>query len=201
MSGLPRSQQSGSSCQPDPLCPEQVLVTTDKRNYTAKDALQLLKDLNLTQQVRPSLMLQMPLATEPSCMHADHMRKPCEDGRLPLLAPALIDHGWRSCRFASHNIPGPIFRQVSALAQPCRDTPVLPPAQAAVYPRVHDLTYPLPEVDIRLHCLYGTGMDTDEAYVYDVPSFNASAPPAPKKVVKGPGDGTVNLRSLEACKG
>lgn len=30
---------------------EQVLVTTDEKNYTAKDALQLLKDLNLTQQV------------------------------------------------------------------------------------------------------------------------------------------------------
>ena len=26
-------------------------MTTDKKNYTAKDALQLLKDLNLTQQV------------------------------------------------------------------------------------------------------------------------------------------------------
>lgn len=73
-------------------------------------------------------------------------------------------------------------------------------AQAAVYPIVHDLTYPLPEVDIRLHCLYGTGMETDEGYVYDVPRFNASAPPAPKEVRKGPGDGTVNLRSLEACK-
>lgn len=74
-------------------------------------------------------------------------------------------------------------------------------AQAAVYPKVHDLTYPLPEVDIRVHCLYGTGKDTDEGYVYDVPKFNASGPPPPKKVVKGPGDGTVNLRSLEACKG
>ena len=30
---------------------EQVLVSTDEKNYTAKDALQLLKDLNLTQQV------------------------------------------------------------------------------------------------------------------------------------------------------
>ncbi len=29
----------------------QVLVTTDEKNYTANDALQLLKDLNLTQQV------------------------------------------------------------------------------------------------------------------------------------------------------
>ncbi len=30
---------------------KQVLVTTDGKNYTAKDALRLLKDLNLTQQV------------------------------------------------------------------------------------------------------------------------------------------------------
>ena len=30
---------------------EQVLVSTKEKNYTAKDALQLLKDLNLTQQV------------------------------------------------------------------------------------------------------------------------------------------------------
>ena len=29
----------------------QVLVQTGNKNYTAKDALQLLKDLNLTQQV------------------------------------------------------------------------------------------------------------------------------------------------------
>lgn len=69
-----------------------------------------------------------------------------------------------------------------------------------MYPKVHDLTYPLPEVDIRVHCLYGTGKETDEGYVYDVPKFDASPPPAPKKVVKGPGDGTVNLRSLEACR-
>ena len=32
----------------------QVLVTTDEKNYTANDALQLLKDLNLTQQVGPA---------------------------------------------------------------------------------------------------------------------------------------------------
>ena len=72
-------------------------------------------------------------------------------------------------------------------------------AQAAVYPKVNDLTYPLPQVDIRVHCLYGTGQDTDEGYVYAVPHFNASAPPPPKEVRTGLGDGTVNLRSLEAC--
>ena len=72
--------------------------------------------------------------------------------------------------------------------------------QAAVYPKVHDLTYPLPQVDIRVHCLYGTGPRTPtKGYVYAVSYFNASAPPPPKEVRTGLGDGTVNLRSLEAC--
>ncbi len=72
--------------------------------------------------------------------------------------------------------------------------------QAAVYPRVHNLTYPLPKVNFKVHCMYGTGRDTDEGYLYDVDAFNASAPSAPSKVMKGDGDGTVNTRSLEACK-
>lgn len=78
--------------------------------------------------------------------------------------------------------------------------PVWCVVQAAVYPRVHNITYPLPEVGFRVHCLYGTGKKTDESFVYDVAAFNASAPPAPSKVIQGPGDGTVNQQSLEACK-
>lgn len=50
-----------------------------------------------------------------------------------------------------------------------------------------------------VHCLYGTETDTDEAYVYDVPRFTTTTPPAPKTIISGPGDGTVNLRSLHAC--
>ncbi|EIE25135.1 Lecithin:cholesterol acyltransferase [Coccomyxa subellipsoidea C-169] len=99
-----------------------VLVQTGRKNYTAKDALQLLKDLELTQQ-------------------------------------------------------------------------------AAVYPVVHNLTYPLPKVDFKIHCMYGLGKDTDEGYMYDVDAFDSSAPNAPKKIFHGEGDGTVNKRSLEACKG
>ncbi len=72
------------------------------------------------------------------------------------------------------------------------------PVQAALYPKVHDLTYPLPKLDMRVHCLHGTGMDTAEHFTYDVPRFSDSAPPAPSHVRQGPGDGTVNLRSLEA---
>jgi hypothetical protein len=64
---------------------------------------------------------------------------------------------------------------------------------------VHALTYPLPEVPFDVHCLFGTGLDTDEGYAYDVDKFSAKAPPPPKRVRKGPGDGTVNAHSLAAC--
>jgi len=36
----------------------QVLVQTGKKNYTAQDALQLLKDLNLTQQASTCRVMQ-----------------------------------------------------------------------------------------------------------------------------------------------
>lgn len=65
---------------------------------------------------------------------------------------------------------------------------------------MHALTYPLPAAAFDVHCLYGTGLDTDEGYVYDVERFTSAAPPAPKHVRKGLGDGTVNAHSLEACK-
>ena len=51
-----------------------------------------------------------------------------------------------------------------------------------------------------VHCIYGTESETDEAYVYDVPHFTSATPPAPRDIVMGPGDGTVNLRSLAACE-
>ncbi len=73
--------------------------------------------------------------------------------------------------------------------------------QAAVYPKVRSLVWPLPRLDIPVHCLYGTGTDTDEGYVYDVDCFSESVPPPPKAVSKGLGDGTVNLCSLKAGAG
>ena len=69
-----------------------------------------------------------------------------------------------------------------------------------MYPKVHALTYPLPEVAFPVRCLYGTGVDTDEGFFYDVERFTAGdVPPAPKEKFQGLGDGTVNLHSLEAC--
>lgn len=51
-----------------------------------------------------------------------------------------------------------------------------------------------------VHCIYGTETDTDEAYIYDVDHFTNSTPPAPKIIISGPGDGTVNLLSLQSCE-
>ena len=65
---------------------------------------------------------------------------------------------------------------------------------------MHALTYPLPEVAFAVRCLHGSGVDTDEAFFYDVERFTAGeVPPAPKDKAQGPGDGTVGLASLEAC--
>ena len=72
--------------------------------------------------------------------------------------------------------------------------------QAAVYPFVHALTYPLPKFNFPVHCLYGVDVKTDSGFEYDVDHFNATVdPPAPSKIRSSNGDGTVNLRSLESC--
>ena len=73
-------------------------------------------------------------------------------------------------------------------------------AQRAVYPRVHALTYPLPEAAFAVRCLHGAGVGTDEAFFYDVERFApGEVPPAPRDKLQGAGDGTVGLASLEAC--
>lgn len=71
--------------------------------------------------------------------------------------------------------------------------------QAEVYEVTRGLTYPVPLLDLRVYCLYGYGVDTDEGYLYNVTHFDASAPPAPTRTQQGDGDGTVNLASLQAC--
>ena len=70
-----------------------------------------------------------------------------------------------------------------------------------MFDRVRQTTHPLPTLDIPVHCLHGIspGNSTDNHFIYDVPGFNASVPPEPVIVRKGPGDGTVNLKSLESC--
>lgn len=71
--------------------------------------------------------------------------------------------------------------------------------QADVYEVTRNLTYPVPLLDLPVHCMYGYGVATDEAYLYDVEHFDSSAPPEPEKTQHGDGDGTVNLASLQAC--
>ncbi len=64
--------------------------------------------------------------------------------------------------------------------------------QAEVYGVTRGLTYPVPLLDLRVYCLFGYGVDTDEGYLYNVDHFNASAPPAPTRTQQGDGDGTVS---------
>lgn len=55
-------------------------------------------------------------------------------------------------------------------------------------------------MQVPVHCIYGTDVDTEVGYLYDVKRFTGEVPPAPHKIRQGPGDGTVNLRSLQSCR-
>ncbi|KAM4721469.1 lysosomal phospholipase A and acyltransferase [Rhinophrynus dorsalis] len=46
---------------------------------------------------------------------------------------------------------------------------------------------------VRIHCLYGTGVDTPDSYVYE------SFPDKDPSIIYGAGDGTVNLESAMQC--
>lgn len=56
----------------------------------------------------------------------------------------------------------------------------------------HNFTAP----DVELHCLYGTGIATVQRLNYEKSSGLDGTP----KLETGDGDGTVNYRSLAACK-
>eukprot|EP00884_Botryococcus_braunii_P008556 jgi/Botrbrau1/17701/Bobra.0166s0125.1 len=72
--------------------------------------------------------------------------------------------------------------------------------QEDVYPHVVNLTWPPTDLGLPVYCIFGEGVPTDERYIYEIQEFNKSDPPAPKFVQLGPGDGSVNARSLEACQ-
>nr|XP_014354334.1 PREDICTED: group XV phospholipase A2 isoform X2 [Latimeria chalumnae] len=57
-----------------------------------------------------------------------------------------------------------------------------------------DLVSALNPPGVALHCLYGTGVDTPESFLYsDFPNKDPT-------IIYGPGDGTVNLISALQCK-
>jgi len=62
---------------------------------------------------------------------------------------------------------------------------------------VGNLTYPLTShaPHVTVHCLYGTGKDTAESFTFGEGEFPDTQP----KITYGNGDGTVNIRSLQAC--
>ena len=52
-------------------------------------------------------------------------------------------------------------------------------------------------VPVPLTCIHGNGVDTDQAYYYDVDNLQAATAPEPTATVTDEGDGTVGLRSLK----
>ena len=62
---------------------------------------------------------------------------------------------------------------------------------------VSDITYPLTAhaPNVTVHCLYGNGVDTAESFTFGAGEFPDTQP----KAANGDGDGTVNIRSLQAC--
>ncbi|KAK9841450.1 hypothetical protein WJX74_006021 [Apatococcus lobatus] len=72
--------------------------------------------------------------------------------------------------------------------------------QAELYGRSHGATYPLPKLNVPMYCLHGSHVSTDYTFQYDVQHFSAAPPPAPASRTSGDGDGTVDIRSLTACK-
>ncbi|KFD54536.1 Lecithin:cholesterol acyltransferase [Trichuris suis] len=66
----------------------------------------------------------------------------------------------------------------------------------AMYKNTRDLIPNLDPPGVEVHCLYGVDVPTPEILVYHKNSFPDKQPIE----VKGDGDGTVNLRSLSACR-
>ncbi|CAG0913986.1 unnamed protein product [Notodromas monacha] len=65
-----------------------------------------------------------------------------------------------------------------------------------MYQDVKDLVDPTQPPGVEVHCLHGVGVPTWEKIVYQKDS---DFPDKPTTLINGDGDGTVNLRSLEAC--
>merc|ERR1712025_303159 len=69
------------------------------------------------------------------------------------------------------------------------------PNMAIMYEDVQSLTADLPDPGVKVFCWYGSGLETTDQVIY------AGDPKTSKPYFnKGFGDGTVNSKSLEACK-
>lgn len=71
---------------------------------------------------------------------------------------------------------------------------------AEIYPRMqalqHDQLQP-GHMPVKLTCVHGHGVDTDQAYYYGVDFLQAQTAPEPTATKTTDGDGTVSARSLE----
>uniref|UniRef100_A0A915K4A3 Group XV phospholipase A2 n=1 Tax=Romanomermis culicivorax TaxID=13658 RepID=A0A915K4A3_ROMCU len=66
-----------------------------------------------------------------------------------------------------------------------------------MYQDTKDLSYEMKAPGVEIHCIYGVGLPTPEKFVYAKKSHFPDTQP---DEVMGDGDGTVNVRSIEACQ-
>ena len=64
-----------------------------------------------------------------------------------------------------------------------------------MYLGITDLNKGYPAPNVPVYCFYGIDVPTSETLVFLSDNINT----LPSQVIKGPGDGVVNLRSLEVC--
>ena len=63
-----------------------------------------------------------------------------------------------------------------------------------MYTGITSINEGFPAPNVTVYCFYGTGLLTPESFIY-----NASFPDVDPEIMRGDGDGTVNLRSSEVC--
>lgn len=128
---------------------------------------------------------------------------------VPLANPLTVRHEQRTCSSNNFMLPSEeLWSSNEVLFKTTRRTYTVKDLDAffkdinfsegsLVRRNVKDLVSPLVNhsPNVKLHCLYGSGHQTPELYIYDQGSFPDGTP----NVSYGDGDGTVNTRSLKAC--
>ena len=166
-----------------------VLVSTDKRNYSAYEFDALL-------QVRAAgVSVGQCLALCTLHFQPRHVR--VLGFWLGPIAGMSVHTLLRHCHCLA------AWLLASSVRIPCKDVQDSGLERlAALYPRLrrlHDGQLAAGYVPVPMTCIHGNGVDTDQAYHYDVDALNASTAPEPKATVTKEGDGTVNLQSLKVC--
>lgn len=130
---------------------------------------------------------------------------------VPLVKPLTVRHEQRTCSSNNFMLPSEelwsadeILMKTSTRSYTVKDydsffKDIGFPDGSFVRRNVQGLLSPLPQhsPNVTMHCLYGIGVhSTAEMYTYSSGQFPDGTP----SVTYGDGDGTVNARSLKACK-